>query len=196
MELLLIRHAIAEARDPERWPDDRDRPLTEQGEARMRKVARGLGRIVDGVDLLFSSPLARAWRTAQILHEEIGWPAPARWSQLEPDRSPAQTVLALGPHAEAGRLVVVGHEPDLSGLASYLLTGPGRPGVDLEMKKGGVACLGVDGVPGPASAWLRWLAPPKILRSLSRAAKGSEPARPPSPGAPVPLPAARPGTSA
>ena len=92
MELLLVRHAVAEARDPRRWPDDRDRPLTQQGEARMRRAARGLGRVVPDVDLLFSSPLARAWQTAEILHDEIGWPEPAPLSQLEPDRSPAQTV--------------------------------------------------------------------------------------------------------
>ena len=195
MELLLVRHAIAEARDGRRWPDDRDRPLTEHGEARMRAAAKGLGRVVTDVDLLFSSPLARAWRTAEILHEQIGWPAPAPWSQLEPDRSPAQTVLGLGPHANAGRVVLVGHEPSLSDVASYLLVGSGRRDLDIEMKKGGVACLGVDGVPGPGTAWLRWLATPKILRSMGKAARGSEPARPPSPGGPVRLPAARPGTS-
>src|SRR5262249_18753372 len=82
MELLLVRHAIAAERDPSRWPDDRDRPLTSQGEERMRRAARGLGRIAPEVDLAFASPLVRAWRTAEILHEEIGWPAPEASSQL------------------------------------------------------------------------------------------------------------------
>jgi len=166
VEVLLVRHAIAEARDPERWPDDRDRPLTDQGESRMRRAAKGLGLIVSGADLLFSSPLARAWQTAQILHEEIGWPAPGRWSQLEPDRSPAQAVLALGSHAEAARVALVGHEPGMSEIAAYLMVGAARRGPGIEMRKGGVACLGVDGVPGPGSAWLRWLATPKMLRSM------------------------------
>jgi phosphohistidine phosphatase len=166
VELLLVRHAIAAPRDDGHWPDDRDRPLTRQGEERMAKAARGLGRIVPGVDVTFSSPLIRAWRTAEILHEEIGWPEPALWAQLEPDRSPAQTVLSLGPHVKAERIALVGHEPNLSDVASYLLAGTGRRGVDIELKKGGVACIGVDGVPGPGTAWLRWLATPRMLRWL------------------------------
>ncbi|MFL5797951.1 MAG: SixA phosphatase family protein [Actinomycetota bacterium] len=166
MELLLVRHAISAERDDGRWPDDRDRPLTRQGEERMKKAARGLGRIVPGVDVMFASPLARAWRTAEILHEVLDWPEPASWAQLEPDRSPAQTVLSLDSHADTERIALVGHEPNLSEVASYLLTGTGRRGVDLEMKKGGVACLGVDGTPGPGTAWLRWLATPRMLRSL------------------------------
>src|SRR5262249_50908260 len=145
---VLVRHAIAAERDFQQWPDDRDRPLTEEGEERMRRAARGLGRIVPEVDVIFASPLARAWRTAEILHEEIGWPMPEAWSQLDPERSPAQAVLSLVPHQEANRVALVGHEPNLSEIASYLLTGDGHRGVDLEMKKGGVACLGVDGEPG------------------------------------------------
>ena len=166
MEVLLVRHAIAAERDDAKWPDDRERPLTRQGEERMRKAAKGLARIVPEVDLVFSSPYARAWRTAEILHEEIGWPEPGAWSQLEPERSPAQTVLSLGPHAEVTRVALVGHEPNLSEVGSYLLAGTGHRGVDLEMKKGGVACLGVDGVPGPGTAWLRWLATPRMLRQM------------------------------
>jgi phosphohistidine phosphatase len=166
VEVLLVRHGIAAGRDDGRWPDDRDRPLTPQGEERLARAARGLARIVQSVDVVFSSPLARAWRTAEILHEQLGWPEPASWSQLEPERSPAQTVLALGPHASAERVALVGHEPNLSEVASYLLAGTGRRGVDLELKKGAVACLGVDGIPGPGTGWLRWLATPRMLRSM------------------------------
>ena len=31
MLLLLVRHAHAGDRDPNQWPDDRDRPLTDKG---------------------------------------------------------------------------------------------------------------------------------------------------------------------
>ena len=43
MLLLLIRHAHAGDRDAERWPDDRDRPLTDKGRKTQRKVSRWLG---------------------------------------------------------------------------------------------------------------------------------------------------------
>jgi phosphohistidine phosphatase len=166
VEVLLIRHAIAAERDPSRWPDDRDRPLTEQGEDRFRRAAKGLARIVPEVDLVLSSPLVRSWRTAEILHEQNGWPEPEAWTQLEPERPPTQTVLSLGPHAELARVVLVGHEPNLSEVASHLLIGDGRRGLDIEFKKGGVASLMVDGLPGPGTAWLKWLATPRMLRSM------------------------------
>src|SRR5213079_2536476 len=67
MDICLIRHAIAAQRDPEQWPDDRDRPLTPKGEQRFRKTARGLAGVVPRMDVVFSSPLERAWRTAAIL---------------------------------------------------------------------------------------------------------------------------------
>jgi phosphohistidine phosphatase len=166
MEVLLVRHAIAAERDPSRWPDDRDRPLTEQGEERFRRAAKGLARIAPEVDRVFSSPFVRAWRTAELLREQIGWPEPEPWSQLEPDRPPSQAGLSLAPLAEVPRVALVGHEPNLSDVASYLLVGDGPRGADIEMKKGGVACLATDGVPGARRAWLRWLATPRMLRSM------------------------------
>jgi phosphohistidine phosphatase len=165
MDVYLIRHAIAAQRDPELWPGDRDRPLTPKGEQRFRKAARGLKTVVPRIDLVFSSPLERAWRTAVILSEEAGWPEPAAWSQLEPDRSPKQVALALTPHTQVAAVALVGHEPGLSELASYLLAGSGCT-VDLEMKKGGAAMLTVDGAPQAGTALLRWVLTPKVLRSL------------------------------
>jgi phosphohistidine phosphatase len=165
MQIYLVRHAIAAQRDPEQWPDDRDRPLTPKGEQRFRKAARGLGKVVSSMDMVFSSPLERAWRTAVILREEIGWPDPAAWSQLEPGRSPQQVMLALTPHASAPAVALVGHEPALSDLASYLLVGSGK-GADIVMKKGGVALLSVEGPPQAGSATLEWLLTPRALRSL------------------------------
>src|SRR5438093_5262630 len=95
MELFLIRHGIAAARDLVRWPDDRERPLTPEGHERFRRAARGLGKIAQPVKRVFSSPLARAWETAEILHEEIGWPAPERCPELEPTATPQDASRAL-----------------------------------------------------------------------------------------------------
>ena len=59
-----------------RWPDDSERPLTEEGIARFRPAARGLAKIVPTVERVLASPYPRAWQTAEIVHEETGWPAP------------------------------------------------------------------------------------------------------------------------
>jgi hypothetical protein len=39
MKIILFRHGPAESRDPERWPDDAERPLTPRGEKRTRLAA-------------------------------------------------------------------------------------------------------------------------------------------------------------
>jgi phosphohistidine phosphatase len=166
MDLYLIRHAVAFSRDPTRWPDDGERPLTPEGEARFRKAARGIRRIVTSVDVVLSSPLPRAWRTAELLEEEAGWPAPKPEPVLEAGRSPAEGIEVIEPHLDLASLALVGHEPYLSKLASILLTG--RPtSLTMEMKKGGVAHLWLDDDLRRGTASLRWLVTPKVLRALT-----------------------------
>jgi phosphohistidine phosphatase len=132
MDIILVRHAIAFERDSSRWPDDADRPLTSDGEKRFSAAARGLGTMVPDVDAVLSSPFARAWRTAEILHSEIGWPAPRRCDELSADR-PAAAALTPIRDERAGSVAVVGHEPGLGELASLLLWGdPDR--MQLELK--------------------------------------------------------------
>src|SRR5690349_16168557 len=107
MDLYLVRHAIAFDADPTKWPEDRDRPLTPQGEKKFARAARGLGRLVDSVDLVLSSPFNRAWRTAELLHEEADWPAPVRCQALESGRSPAEAMQALQPHTALSAVALV-----------------------------------------------------------------------------------------
>jgi len=154
--LCVVRHAIAEPRDPERWPEDSLRPLTAAGEASFRTAAAGLRRIVPSVDVVLSSPYERAWRTAGILHD-VGWPRPSRCDELAALRAPSDVVPIIHAHENGSTIGLVGHEPNLSSLVS-LLTGA----VGIRLKKGGVACLELTG----DEAELRWLATPKILRLL------------------------------
>jgi phosphohistidine phosphatase len=166
MDILLVRHAIAFDRDPDQWPNDSDRPLTPEGEARFREIARGLRTLLPSIELVLASPYARAWRTAELLAEESGWPAPVPTDALEAERSPADAMEVLRSQAGTGSLALVGHEPNLSELASLLLTGSERR-LRLEMKKGGLAYLAVDVGLGPGRGLLRWLAPPKMLRAIA-----------------------------
>jgi phosphohistidine phosphatase len=166
MELYLVRHAIAFERDSSRWPNDGDRPLTPEGEQRFRLAARGLKRLVPAVDVSLASPFARAWRTAEILTEEAGWPPPEPSVELQAERSAADAVRAIRSHVSKPAVAVVGHEPNLSELASLLLAGAERL-VAIELKKGGVIALGLDQV-RPGVAYLRWAITPKALRSLAR----------------------------
>jgi phosphohistidine phosphatase len=166
MNLYLVRHAIAFAHDPAAWPDDRERPLTQSGEKKFRRAARGLSGLVPTIDVVLSSPLTRAWQTAEILQKRAGWPEPRRFDPLEPGTAPADAVEALQPHASAESVALVGHEPSLHELASFLLSGD-PSSVRLTMKKGGVACLSTaDGIQAGAAS-LEWVLQPRVLRALN-----------------------------
>ncbi|MGH2355693.1 MAG: SixA phosphatase family protein [Chloroflexota bacterium] len=166
MLLYLVRHAIAFGRDPQVWPDDRERPLTPRGMKRFRRAARGLRRLVPAVDLALSSPYVRAWQTAELLQMAAAWPAPVACEALEAGHPPADVLSALQPHATAGAVALVGHEPGMHELASFLLIGDASRAY-VEFKKGGVACFRLENGLDPGAADLLWVAPPRLLRAMA-----------------------------
>jgi phosphohistidine phosphatase len=166
VEIYLVRHAAAFGRDPDRWPDDSERPLTPEGEEEFRLAARGLARLTSRVDAILSSPYQRAWRTAEILSELDSWPDPQPSPVLEPTLPPEKATQELRSYTDAKTVVVVGHSPGLHELAAYLLTGDGG-GMEIGIKKGGVTCIRFDGAVEPGAGELRWLLTPEVLRSLS-----------------------------
>jgi phosphohistidine phosphatase len=162
LELFIVRHAIAEEQDPIRWPDDADRPLTMEGEVAFRRAAQGLTKLTNPPATVLSSPYVRAWRTAEILQQEAGWPAPEPFKALEADRQPQDVIDELASAPGGPSIALVGHEPMLSELAGILIGGG-----NVELKKGAVARLDVRALTR-GGATLRWLLPPKVLRAARR----------------------------
>jgi len=167
MDLVVVRHAIAG--DREEWAhtgrSDAERPLTPEGRKRMQENARGIRSLVPDLQLLATSPYTRALQTAEIVARE--------YPDLEVVELPALAHAAppeairdwLAGRAER-RIAVVGHEPDLGCLISWLVLGTPEPPVPL--KKGGAALVRFAGEPNRGTGELRWLAPPKLLRGLGR----------------------------
>jgi len=165
MDLYLVRHGVAYDADAARWPDDRDRPLTPDGEKRFRRAARGLAELVERVDVVLSSPLARAWRTAELLNAEAQWPRPVVCEALGSGGSPAGVLQTLQSHASSRVVALVGHEPDMHELVSYLLTAD-TTHAQVEFRKGGVARIELGDSLQPGTARLLWMLAPKILRKV------------------------------
>lgn len=166
MDLYLVRHAVAEKRDPERWSDDSLRPLSQAGTESFHAASQGVLRIGAEVEAVLASSFVRAWSTAEILTQEAAWPDAEALSVLEPP-SPASAVAeAIRPRSESS-LALVGHQPQLSELASLLL-GASEQAVRLELKKGGIIHLRFPDRPMPGAGVLRWSAGPRILSRLGR----------------------------
>jgi phosphohistidine phosphatase len=165
VKLLLVRHAISEDRDPARWPDDAERPLTQRGIKRFRRAARGLGNLVPEVDRLLTSPYVRAHQTATILEDELDWPAPEIRPHLEAGAPIAGAVALLAECGAGETVAAVGHEPSMSLLASAYVSMTAAE-LQLDWRRGGVALIEFDGSPAVNAGTLRWFAPPRVLRAL------------------------------
>jgi phosphohistidine phosphatase len=162
MLLLLIRHANAGDRDPERWPDDRDRPLTDKGRKTQRDVSRFLGKRNLVPTLVLTSPWARAAETAEILVRELQLPNPPVASEAladEPDLT--RLAEAIGQPGPAAIVALVGHSPWMEELASLLLSGKPE-GVRLDYPKSGVMGIDVE-KPEAGAGELRFFVRPKMV---------------------------------
>ena len=130
-ELLLLRHGIAEPRDP--GGDDAQRRLTPEGRDRSARVVQRLVALDLACDVVLSSPLVRARQTAELA---VAWglaPELELAAALAPLADPLPLLERwlgpLSPRPGWRRLALVGHEPDLSTLAALLIGVPAGYGI-------------------------------------------------------------------
>ena len=163
MNLYFLRHAIAVERGTSGHKDE-NRPLTKDGIRKMKEGAKGIRSLGQKFDRILTSPLPRARQTADIVCKEFGQEAEV-WQSLDPSEDPRQIIAALR-KSNARDLLLVGHEPHLSTLVTWLMSGADDSRV--ELGKGGACLLALDDRPRKGGARLQWLLTPKQLRQLSR----------------------------
>jgi phosphohistidine phosphatase len=157
--LLLLRHGIAE--EAQHDHSDAERALTERGQRRTRAVLEQLVARGFAADRLLSSPLRRARQTGEIA---VSSGLAARLeiaAELQPGAD-ARAALPgwLAVMAPPRRLLLVGHEPDLSTLAARLIGAP--PGA-LRLRKAGLIQLRLPEPIRFAGAELELLLRPALL---------------------------------
>ena len=166
MNLYLMRHGIAFARDAPGIRSDRERPLTEKGVKRIRKAARGLSTLAVPFDRILASPVERARQTAQLLAEALNLEKRLdEVSELAPDGSVQDLISCLAGYQQSEHLLLVGHEPLLSETVSFLLSKGNE--IKIRLKKGGLCRLEMDSLPPQNSAILHWMLTAKQLRLLA-----------------------------
>ena len=169
MEIWLLRHAEAEEKSATRR--DADRRLTADGRRRMELVARAIRALEPKFDLLLTSPLVRAKETlAPVARALEGEKLIEESDALLPEADPEKVLSEIGERGSK-RALLVGHNPHMSLLLGLLVTG--KSGVELEMKKAGIACFESEGagvVKAPAR--LRFLLPPRVLEKVYAKGEG------------------------
>jgi phosphohistidine phosphatase len=163
MMLYLMRHGLAEEPTPK--GDDSARKLTPKGADKIRKAAAGMRAASLAFDMILTSPAARAAETAEIVANELGGPKPKAVPELSTGASPAGALEALIKLRLPESVVVVGHEPTLSRLASLMLTGSSES-IGIKLKQGGVIALEFPDRVEQGAAQLRWMMSQRQLRQL------------------------------
>jgi phosphohistidine phosphatase len=163
-QLWLLRHADAE---PHGTREDSARRLTERGKRQARLAGEAIALMGVEFEALLSSPKERALRTATVAAQawsdrsEIG-PQRQQFEIHAPlaegfDARQALAVMSALPNrprtagqvAPPARVLLVGHEPDLSTVVAELT------GARIDLKKGGLAVVRMDGARGELVVLLR-----------------------------------------
>lgn len=156
MRLFFLRHGLA---DRSAWDgEDYLRPLTPKGIKRMKREAVNIRRLNLKLTVIRTSPLTRAYQTAEIVAQELSFQDNFIVDdRLSPGfgRSALQSIIHN--HDTEDYLMLVGHEPDFS-LTIESIIGGGN----IVCKKASLARVDLLH-PGILDGELVWLIPPKML---------------------------------
>jgi phosphohistidine phosphatase len=157
VQVYLIRHASAEADAA----DDASRRLTARGQDEARLASRALVQMNLKPTALLTSPLRRCVETASVVAAALDVEV-RQERRLAPGFDAGDFASIVEDLPADGVLVLCGHEPDLSGLVTYLT------GALVKMPKSGVVRIQVASL-RPGACELRWLLRPEQLRLIASA---------------------------
>jgi phosphohistidine phosphatase len=160
MLLYIIRHAWAEERDENHWPDDSLRPLTKDGEKRFKKQLKRLADTRFAPELIASSPFVRCMQTAEIISDRFpGKPKVVPLKALEPS-SDLPALLQWTLEQQVDEFAWVGHSPDVEKLLTQLVC---HGEFALRFKKGAIAAVRFNDAIDVGQGELQWFATAKLL---------------------------------
>ena len=158
MQVYFVRHG--DAGEKRKWKGpDAERPLSKHGLKACRQAAERFACILPAPPgIVLTSPLVRAAQTATIAAR--AWDvvdSVAADDRLDHGFSIARLRGILSDYRGHSSIVLVGHEPSMSGVISELIGGG-----TIELKKGGVACVLVTNRTQPKGK-LQFLVSPAVL---------------------------------
>jgi phosphohistidine phosphatase len=137
--LTLVRHAKSSWKD--RGLSDRERPLNKRG----KRDAPLMGRFITEAGVrpsqIISSPAVRAWTTARIFAQELGYPIEFLQREDGLYLASLDNLLDVVATQDAGfnNLMLFAHNPGLTDFANYLV-----PGLTSNLPTSGVVSVNLD----------------------------------------------------
>jgi phosphohistidine phosphatase len=158
MQIYILRHGVAEDAVP--GQSDSERALTPEGKKKLRNVLRAAHQASVSPALILTSPLKRAVQTAELAAEILDYKGDLlRTKALEPTAHPRMVWEEIRVHKDEPAILLAGHEPLFSSLTAFLL---GCPDLQVDFKKGALACVAVDRFGAEPHGALKWLITPKL----------------------------------
>ena len=177
MIIYFVRHASAGERVSNPKKDEK-RPLDADGIEQCGYIGRALAALNAQPDVVISSPLKRATKTASLVGNELGFEGKLQLeSALRPEASFADFRRMLDKYSKHEAVMVVGHNPSITDFLARMIAQSGCE-ARVDFKKGAVARAETD----RRAATLNWFLTPKIAREIQIAAaadaKKSRPSTP------------------
>jgi phosphohistidine phosphatase SixA len=135
-ELILLRHAHAEPASA--GQSDIDRPLSPEGLAEAEAAGRWLAEHALVPDRVLCSPARRTRETVEAVLSAVGY-VDQRLDDDIYEGTPGALAALADAHRDAGRLLLVGHNPGLEHLAALMHSG--QSGDFRGMPPGGIVVL-------------------------------------------------------
>jgi phosphohistidine phosphatase len=165
MRLIFLRHGLAEGHFSFEQDKDFERELTVEGKKRLHKTFKIFKKVEPVIDVIFSSPLARAIQTAELFwsyYQDSDLEMMADLDILDDPRHLVEYIFFL---PSDGCYAFVGHDPHLTKVIAALLAL--HPEHDfMTIKKGGICIL-------EGGMWkgftMELLLQPKALKSIVEA---------------------------
>jgi len=166
MNLYLLRHGLAVEPGAPGYAKDSARPLTPEGERKLRRIGKAMKAQDLSFDLILSSPYVRARQTAEIVAEALGLRKRLECTEdLTPGGSRRSLIASLNQRKpQPEEVLLVGHEPYLSEFISLLLSG--ETDLPVVMKKGGLCKLSIPAIEHGQCASLEWLLTPRQMTQM------------------------------
>jgi len=158
VDLFLLRHGIAE--DPKPGESDSGRTLTTEGRRKLRAVLEVAREADVQPSLILASPLKRAVETAEMAAKILEYDGEIlKTTVLQPESTVESVWQEIREHRAESALLLAGHEPLFSSLASFLM---GAPSVRVDFKKGAILKLTIESFPPLPRGVLNWYLTPKL----------------------------------
>ena len=156
MKIFLLRHADAIYGLP-----DADRTLSQKGVEQMQSLMQHIKpSAVSEIESIWHSPLLRAKQTAELFAQHTGLNCPM---ETRNELIPGGSIQSLANKLETLHqdTLLVGHNPHMEALTSFLLKRSSHPSM-IHFRKAGIACIEYSS--HPDQSWiLQWYAFPSLF---------------------------------